>query len=104
MVVVMEECVCVQTRVCVCVRAHICVCVHVYVCLYSLQCVFWGMLCIVDSPICLWTVFVSKGGVTAEIVRGNITCMNGALHFIDTLLGYIYNTAKDEIELNPTTQ
>ncbi|XP_070178642.1 fasciclin-1-like isoform X4 [Littorina saxatilis] len=49
-------------------------------------------------------VFVSSGGVTAQVVRGNITCRNGAIHFIDTLLGYKYNTAKDEIWLNPITR
>ena len=55
-------------------------------------------------PVLLWAVFVSSGGVTAQIVHGNITCKNGALHFIDSLLGYKYNTARDEIELNPVTQ
>lgn len=49
-------------------------------------------------------VFVNSGGVTAQITHGNITCKNGAIHFIDTLLGYIYNSAQDEIELSPMTQ
>lgn len=47
------------------------------------------------------TVYVNSGGVTAQITHGNITVMNGALHFIDALLGYVYNNARDEIELNP---
>ncbi|PVD36338.1 hypothetical protein C0Q70_03317 [Pomacea canaliculata] len=45
------------------------------------------------------TVFVSGGAVTAQVVQGNITAMNGVVHFIDTLLGYVYNTALDEIRL-----
>ncbi|XP_076439130.1 fasciclin-1-like [Babylonia areolata] len=49
-------------------------------------------------------VFVNSGGVTAQIVRGNITCTNGAVHFIDTLLEYVYNTARDEIDITPQTQ
>ncbi|KAL8584090.1 hypothetical protein ACOMHN_022430 [Nucella lapillus] len=49
-------------------------------------------------------VFVNSGGVTAQITHGNITCKNGAVHFVDTLLGFIYNSAKDEIDLSPMTQ
>ncbi|KAK7482161.1 hypothetical protein BaRGS_00026626 [Batillaria attramentaria] len=47
------------------------------------------------------TVYVSSGGVTAQITHGNITVMNGALHFVDALLGFKYNSALDEIEINP---
>ncbi|XP_025082333.1 fasciclin-1-like [Pomacea canaliculata] len=45
------------------------------------------------------TVFVSSGAVTAQVVHGNITAKNGVVHFVDSLLGYVYNTALDEIRL-----
>lgn len=50
------------------------------------------------------TVYVSSGGVTAQITNGNITVNNGAIHFIDALLGYKYNSAFDEVQVNPLAQ
>jgi hypothetical protein len=49
-------------------------------------------------------VYVNSGGVTGEITHGNITAWNGVVHFVDTLLGYKYNTVRDEIEVNSLTQ
>lgn len=50
------------------------------------------------------SVYINSGGVVGEITYGNVTCKNGVVHYIDTLLGYKYNTAKDEIEINALTQ
>ena len=44
-----------------------------------------------------FTVSVSSGGVTAQIIRGNITLANGVLHVIDRMLGFVYNTAIEQI-------
>ena len=46
----------------------------------------------------LFAVSVSSGGVTAEIIQGNITLNNGVLHIIDGMLGFVYNTALEQIE------
>ena len=43
-------------------------------------------------------VSVSSGDVTAQIVRGNITVANGVIHVIDRLLGFVYNSALEQIQ------
>ncbi|KAL5019551.1 hypothetical protein ScPMuIL_002443 [Solemya velum] len=43
-------------------------------------------------------IFVYSGGVSAEIVYGNITVNNGVIHVVDTLLGFIYYTCLEQIE------
>jgi len=40
---------------------------------------------------------VRSGGVTAEIVRGNITVDNGVIHFIDRMLGFVYYSVRESI-------
>lgn len=47
-----------------------------------------------------YTVFVNSGGVTAEIKKGNVTVTNGVIHVCDTLLGYIYNTVRQQIAVD----
>ena len=50
-----------------------------------------------------YKVYVNSGGVTSEITMGNITVNNGVIHVCDTLLGYIYNTVRQQIaEDSPT--
>ena len=60
----------------------------------------WSPVCLQPVLDTMCTVYVSSGGVIARIVLGNVTCLNGVVHFIDTMLGYVYNTARDEVELN----
>ena len=43
------------------------------------------------------SVLVSSGGVTAQITRGDITMGNGVIHIIDRMLGFVYNTAVEQI-------
>jgi len=47
--------------------------------------------------IVFYTVYVNSGGVTSEITMGNITVNNGVIHVCDTLLGYVYNTVRQQI-------
>jgi hypothetical protein len=44
-----------------------------------------------------YTVYVNSGGVTSEITMGNITVNTGVIHVCDTLLGYVYNTVRQQI-------
>ena len=44
-----------------------------------------------------YAVYVNSGGVTSEITMGNITVNNGVIHVWDTLLGYAYNTVRQQI-------
>ena len=53
--------------------------------------------CFCYSVSVLFSVSVSSGGVTAQIIRGNITVENGVIHIIDRMLGFIYNTAIEQI-------
>ncbi|XP_071098849.1 fasciclin-1-like [Haliotis cracherodii] len=46
------------------------------------------------------SVYVSAGGVNALISRGNLTLSNGVIHFVDSLLGFVYNTAREQIQLD----
>ena len=41
---------------------------------------------------------VTSGGVSAMIERGNITVANGVIHIIDRMLGFVYNTAIEQID------
>ncbi|XP_055873248.1 fasciclin-1-like [Biomphalaria glabrata] len=47
-----------------------------------------------------------KGGrtVTAKLNPANITVMNGVVHQIDNILGFVYKTAIEEISIDPLTQ
>ncbi|XP_059151259.1 uncharacterized protein LOC131937672 isoform X2 [Physella acuta] len=47
-----------------------------------------------------------KGGgtVTAKLNPGNRTVLNGVVHQIDAMLGFVYKTAIEEIEIDPNTQ
>ncbi|XP_050398114.1 transforming growth factor-beta-induced protein ig-h3 [Patella vulgata] len=45
-------------------------------------------------------VYISGGGVNAEITKGNMTVQNGAIHIIDSVLGFVYNTAREQIQLD----
>ncbi|CAG5119675.1 unnamed protein product [Candidula unifasciata] len=42
--------------------------------------------------------------VTARITPANITVINGVVHQIDQLLGFVYNSAVEEISIDPVTQ
>ncbi|KAI8785951.1 fasciclin-1, partial [Biomphalaria glabrata] len=46
-----------------------------------------------------------KGGrtVTAKLNPANITVMNGVVHQIDNILGFVYKTAIEEISIDPLT-
>ena len=57
--------------------------------------VFYGVADV--NNMLLFAVSVSSGGVTAEIIQGNITLNNGVLHIIDRMLGFVYNTAIEQI-------
>ena len=52
----------------------------------------------VTAHILFVAVSVSSGDVTAQIVRGNITVANGVIHVIDRLLGFVYNSALEQIQ------
>ncbi|CAG2195704.1 unnamed protein product [Mytilus edulis] len=43
------------------------------------------------------TFYVNSGGVTSAITLGNITVNNGVIHVCDRLLGFIYNTVRQQI-------
>ncbi|XP_059170403.1 uncharacterized protein LOC131951951, partial [Physella acuta] len=47
-----------------------------------------------------------KGGrtVTAKLNPGNRTVLNGVVHQIDAMLGFVYKTAIEEIQIDPNTQ
>ncbi|KAK0067815.1 fasciclin-1, partial [Biomphalaria pfeifferi] len=47
-----------------------------------------------------------KGGrtVTTKLNLANITVMNGVVHQIDDILGFVYKTAIEEISIDPITQ
>ncbi|XP_052083863.1 fasciclin-1-like [Mytilus californianus] len=44
-----------------------------------------------------YNVYVNSGGVTSAITMGNITVNNGVIHVCDRLLGFIYNTVRQQI-------
>ncbi|CAL1542338.1 unnamed protein product [Lymnaea stagnalis] len=46
-----------------------------------------------------------KGGrtVTAKLNPANITVLNGVVHHIDSILGFVYKTAVEEISIDPDT-
>ncbi|CAL1531443.1 unnamed protein product [Lymnaea stagnalis] len=47
-----------------------------------------------------------KGGrtVTAKLNPANITVLNGVVHQIDSIMGFVYKTAVEEISIDPNTQ
>ncbi|XP_064596244.1 fasciclin-1-like [Liolophura sinensis] len=47
-------------------------------------------------------VYVMSEGVNAEITFGNITVANGVLHVVDSILGYRYNSALQQVESDST--
>ncbi|CAG5119676.1 unnamed protein product, partial [Candidula unifasciata] len=52
-----------------------------------------------------WCCALSSGRtVTARITPANITVINGVVHQIYQLLGFVYNTAVEEIAIDPVTQ
>ena len=50
----------------------------------------------------LFIVSVSSEGVTASIVEGDITVVNGVVHVVDQLLGFVYNNVREQIQVEST--
>jgi Fasciclin domain len=44
------------------------------------------------------TVYVSNNCVQAKITQGNITALNGVIHMIDHILGFVYLDAFTQIQ------
>jgi hypothetical protein len=47
---------------------------------------------------------VGGGTVTARINPANITVLNGVVHQIDQILGFVYMTAMEQIAIDPVSQ
>lgn len=47
-------------------------------------------------------VYVMSEGVNAEVTFGNITVANGVLHVVDSILGFKYNSALQQVEMDST--
>lgn len=43
-------------------------------------------------------VMVRSGGVTAQVIQGNITTENGVIHIVDRMLGFVYYSVREQLE------
>ena len=48
----------------------------------------------------LYAVYVSNNCVQAKITKANMTMLNGVVHMIDNLLGFVYMDAYTQIRMD----